>query len=215
MARLQIKQVTVGKWQENCYLLVCPETKEAALIDPGDEFEKIAKMVGKVRVTKILLTHADPDHIGALQQARTVFRAPVLAHPNEVDRPSYPNVPPIKIEGTKPLSEGQTIRIGTGSVKVFEVPGHTPGQVVFLLDDRAIVGDSIFTGGPGRTKKPEDLVTSLYNLQRVVFRWPDRTKLYAGHGKPTTVGAERDNFMRYLAQPREADQCGDVSWANA
>jgi len=214
MSPLQLKQVTVGPWQENCYLLVCPDTKDAALIDPGEEFAKIAKMVGRARVRKILLTHTDLDHIGALEQARTAFRAPVYVHVNDVNRPSHPEALRTPIKGTRPLQDGQTIRVGAHSLKVYEAPGHTPGHVVFQFDTRAIVGDAIFPGGLGRTHNADELTTALYHLQRVIFRWPDNVRLYPGHGKPTTVGAERDKFMRYLANPRANDFFGDVSWAS-
>ena len=212
MSRLQLKQVTVGQWQENCYVLVCPETKDAALVDPGEEFDKIAKLVGNARVTKILLTHSDLDHIGALDAARVAYRAPVYIHPKELTRANHPEAPRKPIANTKPLREGQTLRVGTHTLTVYDVPGHTPGHVAFLLDDRALVGDAIFPGGPGRSHSPADLATALYHLQRIVFRWPDRTTLYPGHGKPTTVGAEREKFMRFLAQPRASDAYGDVSW---
>jgi hydroxyacylglutathione hydrolase len=213
MSRLRLKQVTVGPWQENCYLLVCPETKDAALVDPGDEFDRLAKMVGRARVSKILLTHADIDHIGALEQARVAYRAPVYVHPAELTRPASPEVPRRALKHTKPLREGQSIRIGRHSLKVFEVPGHAPGHVVFWLDDRALVGDTIFPGGPGHTRTPADLESALYHLQRVVFRWPDRTRFYPGHGAPGTVGGTRDAFMRWVARPRSADLSGDVSWS--
>ena len=212
MPRLQLKTVTVGPWQENCYLLIDPQSKDAALVDPGDEFEKIAKMVGRARVRKILLTHTDLDHIGALEQARVAYRAPVYVHERDVDRPSHPEAPRERLRDTKPLHEGQTIRIGKEQVKVHEVPGHTPGHVMFTFDDRALVGDAIFPGGPGRSHSPEDLQTSLYHLQRVIFRLPDKVTLYPGHGEPTTVGAERESFMRFVARPRAGDVHGDVSW---
>ena len=212
MARLQLKLVTVGAWQENCYLLVDPENKAAALVDPGDEFDKIAKMVGRARVKKILLTHSDLDHIGALEQARVAYRAPVYVHANDVNRPSQPEAPREKIRDSRPLEEGQTVRIGRQALKVYEVPGHTPGHVIFVFDSRAIVGDAIFPGGPGRSHYADDLQTALYHLQRVVFRLPDNVRLYPGHGQATTVGAERENFMRFVARPRAADVHGDVSW---
>jgi hydroxyacylglutathione hydrolase len=213
MSRLKLKQVTLGSWQENCYILVCPETQDAALVDPGDEFEKIVRRVGKLRVTKILLTHTDLDHIGALDAAREAFRAPVYVHPAELERPKHPEAPSHTIEGTRPLHEGQHLRIGTHYVTTYEVPGHSPGHVAFRFDERALVGDAIFPGGPGRTHSPAALSEALYNLQRVVFRWEDNTKLYSGHGRPTTVGNERDNFMRFLARPRPDNLFGDVSWA--
>ena len=213
MSRLQLKQVTVGRFQENCYLLVCPETGEAALFDPGEEFDKILRMAGKARVTKILLTHSDIDHIGALEQARQKFRAPVYVHAADVSRPPHGETPRQKLENTRALREGQVVRVGRHQVTTFEVPGHSPGHVVFHFDDRALVGDTIFPGGPGRSPDPAALSQALYHLQRVIFRWPDRTTLYPGHGKPTTVGAERERFMRYIAKPRAAELQGDVSWA--
>ncbi len=212
MSRLQLKQETVGKWQENCYLLIDPDTKDAALIDPGEEFDKIAKLVGRACVKKILLTHTDLDHIGALEQARVAYRAPVFVHERDVERPSHPEAPREKIRDAQLLKEGQTIRIGKHSLKVYEVPGHSPGHVIFVFDQRAIVGDAIFPGGPGRSHTPDDLQTALFHLQRVIFRLPDNVKLYPGHGQPTTVGAERENFMRFIARPRAADLQGDVSW---
>lgn len=215
MSRLQIKKITVGTWQENCYLLRCPDTNESALIDPGDEFDRIVKLIGRSRVTKILLTHADIDHIGALDQARVACRAPVYVHPAELSRQQHVENPRAGLRGTRPLQEGQTIRIGKHRAKVFEIPGHAPGHVVFLLDERAVVGDTIFPGGPGRTRTPADLESALYHLQRVVFRWPDSTFLFPGHGDGTRVGAMRDQFMRFVAKPRAADLCGDVSWSEA
>lgn len=212
MPGLQLKQITVGTWQENCYALICPETKQAALIDPGDEFDRIAKMIGGAKVTRILLTHADIDHIGALEQSRVAYRAPVYVHPAELQRPGPGSDARKALKDTKPLREGQSIRIGKHAIKVFEAPGHAPGHVVFLIDHRAIVGDTIFPGGPGRTRTPQDLESALYHLQRVVFRWPDATRFYPGHGAPGTVGAVRDAFMRFIAKPRAADLCGDVSW---
>jgi glyoxylase-like metal-dependent hydrolase (beta-lactamase superfamily II) len=213
MSRLQLKLVTVGKWQENCYLLVCPDTNEAALFDPGEEFDLIARMVGKARVTKIILTHTDIDHVGALEQARRKYHAPVYVHPGELARPPHPESPRAPLEGTRSLREGQVIRVGSHQIRAFDVRGHSPGHVVFHFDDRALVGDAIFPGGPGRTHDAAALSLALYHLQRIVFRWPDRTILYPGHGKPTTVGAERDRFMRFLAKPRADEHYGDVSWA--
>ncbi|MBI1800699.1 MAG: MBL fold metallo-hydrolase [Chloroflexi bacterium] len=194
-------------------MLTCPETKESALVDPGDEFDQIVALVGRTRVKRILLTHTDLDHIGALEQARDTFRANVYVHAKELTRPSHAEAPRKPILSAQPLSDGQSIRIGRHSLTVYETPGHTPGHVVFRFDRRAIVGDAIFPGGPGRTHSPADLETGLYHLQRVVFRWDDRITLYPGHGQPTTVGAQRDNFMRFLAKPRADDLYGDVSWA--
>jgi glyoxylase-like metal-dependent hydrolase (beta-lactamase superfamily II) len=97
-------------------------------------------------------------------------------------------------------------------VGVVHVPGHTPGSVCLRLGKQVIVGDAIFPGGPGHTTSPEALTQSLESLARRVFRWPDATELFPGHGSSTTVGAERESFEAFLAAERPANLCGDVAW---
>jgi glyoxylase-like metal-dependent hydrolase (beta-lactamase superfamily II) len=80
------------------------------------------------------------------------------------------------------------------------------------FDQRAIVGDAIFPGGPGHTASPDALQTALLSLQRTVFTWPDDTIFYPGHGDPGSVGEVRPAFQEFLARPRPADMCGDVTW---
>ena len=92
---------------------------------------------------------------------------------------------------------------------------RSQGSVCLRFDARAIVGDVIFPGGPGHTSTPEELNQSLASLQRTVFTWPDETTLYPGHGQPTTVGQERAGFEAFLARPRPADLCGDVTWGTS
>jgi hydroxyacylglutathione hydrolase len=188
----------------NCYLLRCPVTGTAAIIDPGEGASDILEAVGADPVVCILLTHGHPDHTGALDDLRRETGAPVGIHPADAEDWS--------VEADFPLLDGMQVEVGQGLVTVRHVPGHTPGSVCLRLDGQALVGDAIFPGGPGHTASPEDLSLSVRSLGATVFTWPDATELYPGHGPHTTVGAERGAFERFLADPHPPELCGDVTW---
>jgi glyoxylase-like metal-dependent hydrolase (beta-lactamase superfamily II) len=187
----------------NCYLLGCPETRQVAIVDPGEDADTILAAVGDAPVGCILLTHGHPDHVGALAAVRQATGAPLGMHPADADA--------FGLEADFVLVDGLDVEVGQGSVRVVHVPGHTPGSVCLRLDDRAIVGDAIFPGGPGHTSSHQALLQSLQSLKRTVFTWPDGTKLYSGHGEQTTVGAERADFERFVAAC-PPDLYGDVTW---
>jgi glyoxylase-like metal-dependent hydrolase (beta-lactamase superfamily II) len=110
------------------------------------------------------------------------------------------------------LHDGDAIQVGAHPIQVVHTPGHTQGSVCLRFDERALVGDSLFPGGPGHTNTPAELEQSLASLHRAIFTWPDDTRCYPGHGRPTSVGQERAGFQAFLARPRPPDLCGDVSW---
>jgi hydroxyacylglutathione hydrolase len=202
---LKLQTLSVGEYGTNCYLLTCPETDRAVLIDPGGDAEAILDLCGGTHVTRILLTHGHFDHTLALGQVRTALKAPVGIHPADVSL--------FGIEADFCLEDGKRMGVGRRYVRLVHIPGHTPGSVALRFDRRAIAGDAIFPGGPGHTRTPEDLQTLLISLQRTVFTWPDDTLVYPGHGDHTTVGAERQAFQEFLARPRPPDMCGDVTWS--
>jgi glyoxylase-like metal-dependent hydrolase (beta-lactamase superfamily II) len=201
---LKLQTLAVGEYGTNCYLLTCPETNRAVLIDPGGDGEAILELVAGTHVTRILLTHGHADHTMALDQVRTALKAPVGIHPADVA--------PFGVEADFDLKDGKRMGVGRHYIRVVHIPGHTPGSVALRFDRRAIAGDAIFPGGPGHTRTPEALQTLLLSLQRTVFTWPDDTLIYSGHGDYTTVGAERPAFQEFLARPRALDMCGDVTW---
>ena len=164
----------------------------------------ILAAVGEAPIRCILLTHAHPDHVGALEAVRRASGVPVGLHPADAQA--------FGVDGDFPLLDGVEVEIGQGRVTVVHVPGHTPGSVCLRLDGQVVVGDAIFPGGPGHTASPEALAQSLASLGRTVFTWPDETELYPGHGGHTTVGAERDAFRRFVLADHPPGLHGDVAW---
>jgi glyoxylase-like metal-dependent hydrolase (beta-lactamase superfamily II) len=200
---------SVGVDQANCYLIVDESTKTGLLVDPGAEGNALIEWIGDVVIDTILVTHAHPDHVGALDDLRRELGVDAGMH--TADAQAFSRRP------DNFLSDGQTIKLGESHLQVVHMPGHTPGSIgLHILDGstppRVLVGDAIFPGGPGHTTSPSDLEVSLEALARTVFTWSDETVLFPGHGEPTTVGTERDPFEAFYALPRSPDLFGDVTW---
>jgi hydroxyacylglutathione hydrolase len=209
MNMLELRKLTVGPYEMNCYLVLHPETNTGMLIDPGDEAERILDWIASTQIKRILLTHGHRDHIGALDEVSQALGAPVSMHAADAKR-----------FGVKPddlLEDGDVLTHGEDGLQVVHIPGHTPGSIAFRLMDEhsppcAVVGDAIFPGGPGHTESHKDLMASLDSLARTVFTWPDETVLYPGHGGSTTVKAERAAFEAFRSAEYPPDLCGDVTW---
>lgn len=200
---LSLRVLTVGEWGTNCYLL--ESNGECLVVDPGDEAERILSAVAGRPVGAIVLTHGHPDHLGAMAAIRGFTSAPVYLH--AADSAAF------GVPADRELADGQSLRVGWFSLQVVHTPGHTPGSVCLRFDQRVLVGDTLFPGGPGRTDSPQALEEVLASLREIVFTWPDETLFYPGHGQGATVGAVRPAFQSFEAHPRPDGLFGDVIWA--
>ena len=195
----------VGPYEMNTYVVIDGGSNLSAIIDPGGDPEKILAMSADTKVDKILLTHGHGDHVMALEEIKDATGAPVYIHPADAKK--------FKIKFDIPLEDGDTVDLGELKIQVLHIPGHTPGQCCFRLDEeRIIVGDTGFVGGPGRTGSPQDFTTTMNNMQHIVFNWPDTTEFFPGHGPSGTIGGEKPAFLAFLIRGWSPDTQGDVTW---
>jgi glyoxylase-like metal-dependent hydrolase (beta-lactamase superfamily II) len=205
---LKLVKQEVGPWPMNCYILVDGDTKTSVIVDPGADPQKILAHTEGTKVAAILLTHGHQDHIGGLDEIKAETRAPVYLHPKEAAH--------FKIDYDVPLADGDTLTFCGISLKVIFTPGHTPGQCCFDIgDSRIIVGDTIFVGGPGRTWSSKDFSTTMKVMQEIVFKWPDGSTFYPGHGPSGSIGQERPAFEAFLAKGWPKKLKGDVTWKSS
>jgi len=203
--RAKLLQKAVGPWPMNTYVVICEETLTSAIIDPGAEADKILELTEATKVEAILITHGHGDHTMALEEVKEWTDAPVYLHPKEAAH--------FELSYDIPIRDDQLIPIGNLNLKAIHTPGHTPGQCCFDLGDgRIIVGDTIFVGGPGRTWSSEDFTLTMDTMQQIVFKWPDKTEFYPGHGPIGKIGDERTDFEAFLALGWPKDLSGDVLW---
>ncbi len=210
---LRIRQLTVGPLEENCFLLVDPDTKDAVLIDPGDEPDRLLEAVAAEGATlrAIWLTHAHFDHVGGI--AGVIRRTPVPIWVHPADQEFYQNAAThgsrwgLVVENPPPstdtLGEGDRLTLGAYSFDVWHVPGHSPGQVALIGHGLCIAGDLLFAGSIGRTDLPlSDPVAMHSSLQRLVTL-DEGTRVLPGHGVTTTIGRElaSNPFLRGAARP--------------
>jgi len=205
-AKLKIRICQVGPWGLNAYVLVCSASGQSVLIDPGAEPDTLELLLAESTAMAILLTHSHSDHTGALAEMRRRLKVPLMAHPG------------IHADGTdldadRRLSHNSVVKVGKHQLKVHHTPGHTDDQISFMIKDDhyAIVGDTIFEGGPGKTWSVEGFRTTLKTLQNVVLSWPDKTICYPGHGPSFRLGNKRKNIEAFLSKDHGAF-FGDATW---
>lgn len=203
---MELRTRTVGPWPMNSYALVCPTTRHSVLIDPGAEPDELAAMLDGTTPVAILLTHTHPDHIGALEEMRNRFGTPVVAHPG-------PYVTGVALRVDRALAHGDGVMVGASTIRAWHTPGHTADMVCYLVDGApiAIVGDTLFDGGPGRTWSADDFCTTLVTLRTIVLAWSDDTICYPGHGPSFRLGDRRAAIERFLAHAPKGF-FGDATW---
>jgi glyoxylase-like metal-dependent hydrolase (beta-lactamase superfamily II) len=203
----------VAPFFKNGYVLGCEVTREAVVIDPGDEVDLLLESVERHRLTPtaIVLTHAHLDHVTGVGRAKAALGVSVWLH--REDNFLYEGATQqgrmfgLAVDPLPPVDhfyeENQILRFGEYEIAVYHTPGHCPGGVALAVngDPRTsgpterrilIVGDTLFAGSIGRTDLPGgDMQTLLRSIREVLFRFPDGTPVYSGHGEMTTIGRER------------------------
>ena len=205
----------VPPFQKNGFVLGCERTRQAVLIDPGDEVDMLLHVIQRqeLAVQSILLTHAHVDHVTGVGRAKTALNVPVYLH--REDQFLYDAAPQqaaffgLHCDALPPIDHyydlSKTLTFGEYEVAVHHTPGHCPGGVCLAVGGCGLpkqdlfVGDTLFAGSIGRTDLPGgDHATLLRSITQVLFAFGDAANVYSGHGPRTTIGQERrtNPFLR-------------------
>ena len=196
----------VGPLQCNCSIIGDEMTREAMVIDPGDDIAEVLSLLQKhnLQVKQIIITHAHIDHVGGAMKLRTATGAPILINENDYALLKMLDVQaawlgmqnPGKVEIANSLAESDKVQAGALVANVIHTPGHTEGSICLYFPDeqKLIAGDTLFAGSIGRTDLPggsfDKIIRSLHGK---LLALPDETVVVPGHGQLTSIGEERQS----------------------
>ncbi|MCK4767913.1 MAG: MBL fold metallo-hydrolase [Desulfobacula sp.] len=204
-----IKKLEVGPIMANCFILGCESTKQAVVIDPGDDADRILMELAKseLKVKYLINTHGHFDHVSANKRMKEATGAEIAIHPE--DEPmlhelsqsalmfglSSENSPPADIL----LEDGDEVTFGEITLQVIHTPGHSKGGISLYTKGHLFSGDTLFSGSIGRTDLPGgDYDTLISNIREKLLIFDEDTIVYTGHGPETTIGNEKrmNPFLR-------------------
>lgn len=201
---VRIFKTSCGPLDNNAYLVVCPETNESVIIDAPMGPEQLLDEANGTAVKYILITHNHRDHLAGLKEIMDVTGAPVQIHREDADALDT------ALGGL--VADGDTIVAGTVQIKVIHTPGHTAGSVCYLVGNHLFSGDTLFPGGPGRSRSPEALQEIIRSITEKLYTLPEDTSILPGHGQDSILGISKEEYMIFAQRRHPADLSGDVLW---
>jgi glyoxylase-like metal-dependent hydrolase (beta-lactamase superfamily II) len=225
--RLLYRRIAVGPLNTNCWMIATTDTRRAIVIDPGDEPARLIDAATDLTVTAVLLTHSHWDHVLAVPDVTDAWGCDPYLHPDDApvwpnelthlrDHGHFdagtatadllscgcapqPNAGSRLWDGQfRDLTHGQVVRLDDRAIHVLHTPGHTPGGVTLQCGRHLFTGDTLFPGGPGLTGWPlSSFATIIDSITNRLFTLPDDTHVHPGHGRSTTIGAERPHLPEW------------------
>jgi hydroxyacylglutathione hydrolase len=201
----------VGMLQCNCSIFGDEQTREALVVDPGDEIAQILEVLGRhgLTVKSIVITHAHIDHIGGAQKLKQATGAPVYMNLNDSElqrmldaQATWLGMPPVEqVEIDVPVKDGDKLLVGASEIQVLHTPGHTQGSISLFMpgEGKLVAGDTLFRDSIGRTDLPGgDSKQIIRSIHEKLMPLPDETIVIPGHGENTTIGREKqfNYFLR-------------------
>lgn len=206
-----LKELKINTWigdLTNCYIIFDEKSKEAIVIDPGGEVDKIAKMLDilKAKVKYIYLTHCHGDHIGGVNELKERYGGKILIHRidseglnnPEINLCEYIGLGKIELDVDSRIDDNDLIHVGETELQVIHTPGHTKGSTSLYCEKEKMLfsGDTLFRGTWGRTDLPTSSLEDIMNsITKRLLVLPDDTIVYPGHGKATMIKEEKPIYL--------------------
>lgn len=201
---IKVTKINMGPYGNNGYIVVCPETNEGIIIDTPAEPEKLLDVIGDVKIKAILITHNHQDHLLGFDAITGAVDAPVGI--GTKDAHALPNAPALS------LTDGGVVHFGNRAMQVLDTPGHTDGAACFLIGKHLFSGDTLFPGGPGKTRSPEAFKQVVDSITKKLLVLPEDTAVYPGHGDDTTIGKAREEYQTFASKAHPEDIYGEIAW---
>ncbi len=202
--KMELFRLETEPFGTNAYIVLCRSTGEGVLVDAPGNADIILQKLKDTNLRYILLTHSHMDHIMALEELYVALGAPLAAFKSDAGK--------LPVMPDRMLADGDTIACGKVKLTVIHTPGHTAGSTCFWIDNYLLSGDTIFTGGPGKTASPQDFKQITASIREKVLTLPDETIILPGHGDSTDVKKERALFEIFSSRDHDDQTCGDVTW---
>ena len=201
----------IGSYGNNAYILSGPDRDRVTLVDVPEGIEAVLEAVGARTIEQIVVTHSHFDHWLGFEVLRAATDAPVYAGAQEADLDVT--------RGALPLADGDTLDVGGAPLLVLHTPGHTPGSICLRFGDAStgvvLTGDTLFPGGPGRTRDHAALMQEVDSIASRLLTLPTPTTVLPGHGAPTTIARAAEEYAAFAARDHDPDLRGDVLWASS
>jgi glyoxylase-like metal-dependent hydrolase (beta-lactamase superfamily II) len=183
----------LGPFENNIFIVSDAGSREAYVVDGGFEPEQIAAATDGLHVRAILVTHGHRDHHENVGTLKSLLKAPVAIGIDDAAM--------LSVEADSLIVDQQSLAFGTHTLQAIHTPGHTPGSTCFLIGQHLFTGDTLFPGGPGNTNHdPVRFERIIASIRERLFTLPDDTNVYPGHGRDTTLGAERPHLAAWIAR---------------
>ena len=207
----------VSGFSNNAFLITCARTGSSVIIDTPADPNELISAASETAVETILITHGHQDHVEGYEEVVATLPAPTGI--GSGDRESLPASAQVTTDVTTDVS----ILIGDIALRALHTPGHTSGSTCFVLESEGslasgershvFTGDTLFPGGPGRSKSHEALVQMISSLESHIFVLPETTAVLPGHGEFTTIGDSKREYAVFTSKPLSPTLSGDVTWA--